>query len=80
MKLTLAQIRKAVAADARLEKEIDLDEAGKAILYTAEGWTWEPMDGNRTVEGFWYADNDFDERDTLAYFKERLQAIQPEAK
>lgn len=78
MKLTLAHIKKAVAADPRIEKDFDLDEPGKAILYTVDGWTWEPYDGNRHVEGFVYSDNCLDERDTLEYFRERLRAISPE--
>ena len=77
-KLTLAHIKKAVAADPRIEPEFDLDEPGKAILYTKDGWTWEPMDGNRHVEGFVYSDDCLDERDTLGYFRERLRNIRPE--
>ena len=79
-KLTLAHIKKAVAADPRLDKQIDLEEPGKAIVYTADGWTWEPMDGNRTVEGFLISDDngDNDPRDTLGYFRERLSMIREE--
>lgn len=78
MKLTLAHIKKAVAADPRLDPEIDLDEYGKAIVYTADGWTWCVADGNRTVEGFLISsDNcDNDPQDTLGYFRERLHRIE----
>lgn len=77
-KLTLNHIRRAVTADSRLEKEIDLDEPGKAIVYTADGYTWNPLDGNRTVEGFLISDNnaDGDPRDTLEYFKAQVSSIQ----
>lgn len=77
-KLTLQHIRKAVAADPRLDKQIDLDEPGKAIVYTADGWTWDPMDGDRTVEGFLISDDnaDNDPRDTLRYFKDTVARIQ----
>lgn len=79
MKLTLDHIRRAVRYDRRLEKTIDLDEPGKAILYTAEGFTWSALDGNRTVEGFVYSDNALDERDTLSYFRGQLAMIEPVA-
>ena len=77
-KLTLAHIKAAVAKDHRLEKTMDLDEPGKAILYTVDGWTWNALDGNRHVEGFVYGDNALDERDTLEYFREQLKLIEPE--
>jgi hypothetical protein len=77
-KLTLAHIKKVVAADPRLDKQIDLDEPGKAIVYTADGWTWDPMDGDRTVEGFLINDEncDNDPQDTLGYFKAQVSRIQ----
>ena len=77
-KLTLAHIKKAVAADPRIENDFDLDEAGKAILYTVDGWSWEPYDGNRHVEGFVYSDICCEPRDTLGYFRERLSMIREE--
>jgi hypothetical protein len=77
-KLTLNHIRRAISLDPRLEKDIDLDEPGKAILYTKEGWTWEARDGNRTVEGFLIAEDncDGDPQDTLVWFRERLRMIE----
>ena len=77
MKLTLEHIKRAARYDHRLADEIDLDEPGKAIIYTADGWTWSAADGNRTVEGFVYNDNGLDERDTLSYFRGRLAMIEP---
>ena len=77
MNLTLTRLRAEIAKDPRIEAEVDLDEPGKAIVYTADGWTWEPMDGNRTVEGFLISADNFygDRQDTLAYFRERQRAI-----
>ena len=77
MNLTLTRLRAEIAKDPRIEAEVDLDEPGKAIVYTADGWTWEPMDGNRTVEDFLISADNFygDRQDTLAYFRERQRAI-----
>jgi hypothetical protein len=79
-KLTLKHIRDAVAKDPRLDPEIDLDEYGKAIVYTRDGWTWDAMDGNRTVEGFLISDDncDNDPRDTLGYFRSAVCRIERE--
>ena len=79
--LTLTHIKKAIAANPRLAKEIDLEEPGKAIIYTADGWTWCAADGNRTVEGFLIsaANCDADSQDTVGYFRERLRMIEKEA-
>ena len=79
MKLTLEHIRHQVRSDRRLEETIDLDEPGKAILYTADGFTWSAADGNRTVEGFVYSDKALDPRDTLSYFRGQLAMIEPVA-
>lgn len=78
MKLTLAHIKKAVSQDRRLDPQIDLDEIGKAIVYTSDGWTWCAADGDRTVEGFLISEDncDGDPQDTLEYFKERLKQIE----
>jgi hypothetical protein len=78
VKLTLQMIQRAIALDPRIEKDIELDEPGKAILYTKDGWTWCARDGNRHVEGFVYSDDGLDERDTLTYFRERLRMIEKE--
>jgi hypothetical protein len=79
MKLTVSLIRKIIKQDPRLNQTLDLGEKGKAIIYTADGWTWDPQDGDRTVEGFLISENncDNDPQDTLAYFEGRLAAIEP---
>jgi hypothetical protein len=76
-KLTLARLRAEIAKDPRIAADIDLEEPGKAIVYTADGFTWDWNDGNRTVEGFLISpDNcDNDQQDTLAYFRQRQRAI-----
>jgi hypothetical protein len=79
-KLSLKHIRDAVAKDPRLDPEIDLDEHGKAIVHTRDGWTWNAMDGNRTVEGFLISEDncDNDPRDTLSYFRSAVRRIERE--
>ncbi len=57
---------------------IDWDEPGRAIIYLAENMTWDPQDGNRTIEGFIYDEYLADEpRDTVGYLKERIAEVQP---
>jgi hypothetical protein len=77
-KLTIKYIKETVAKDPRLDPEIDLDEYGKAIVYTRDGWTWCAADGNRTVEGFLISDDncDGDPCDTVGYFRETLRFIE----
>lgn len=77
-KLTLKHIKDAVSKDQRIDPVMDFDEAGKAIIYTNDGWTWCAADGNRHVEGFVYSDDCVDERDTVGYFRERLSMIEKE--
>lgn len=76
-KLTVDAIRKAIKGNARIEQELDLDEPGKVIVHTADGWTWNALDGNRTVEGFNLRGNDWEEPDTLAYLKAQIAGIEP---
>lgn len=54
------------------------DEPGKCIITLRDGITWEALDGNRHVEGFVYSYDAHEDRDTLQYFKHRLQMIEPE--
>ena len=77
MKLSLSRLRAEIAKDPRIEAEIDLEEPGKAIVYTADGFTWDWNDGNRSVEGFLISayNCDNDPQDTLAYFRSRQRAI-----
>lgn len=79
-KLTLDYILRKIQGDKRFEQAIDLDEIGKAILYTAPGWTWCAADGNRTVEGFLISDEncDGDPCDTVGYFNSRIKMIEKE--
>ena len=76
-KLTVARIKKIIANDKRIDPNIDLDEYGKAIVYTADDWTWDAQDGNRGTEGFLISEDncDNDPQDTVAYFRERLKAV-----
>lgn len=75
--LTATVIRKVIKGDHRIEQVIDLDEPGKAIVYTTDGWTWNALDGNRTVEGFNLRGNDWETPDTLSYLKNQIAGIEP---
>ena len=76
--LTAKYIRAAVAKDPRFDSEIEFDEPGKAIVWLAEGHTWDSKDGNRSVEGFIIGANNGDgaERDTIAYWKQCVANIE----
>jgi len=74
--LTVAIIRKAIKGNSKIDQNIELDEEGKALVWLNEGWTWNANDGNRSIEGFNLRDNNYEEPDTLAYFKERISMIE----
>jgi hypothetical protein len=80
-KLTIKHIKEAVAKDPRLEPEIDLEEYGKAIVYTRDGWTWCAADGNRAYEGFLISDDncDGDPCNTVGDLQSKLRMIEREA-
>lgn len=62
-----------------IDRKIDFDEPHKAILHLNEGWTWNALDGNRSVEGFVLCNNLYEEPDTLDYLLERISMIEPVA-
>ena len=74
--LTAKYVRAAAAKDKRIES-IEWDELGKAIVWLVDGYTWDRLDGNRSVEGFIIAEpnSDWSERDTVAYWKEQVANI-----
>lgn len=77
-KLTLKHIQSTTKGDPRFDLDpIDLGERGKAIVYLAEGWTWNQQDGDRSVEGFIIAadNSDNEPRDTLAHWRDRVANI-----
>ena len=76
--LTAKYIREAAAKDPRIDPEIEWDELGKAIVWLADGYTWDRLDGNRSVEGFIIATNNCDQmpRDTVADWKDRIAKIE----
>jgi hypothetical protein len=74
--LTVAIICKAIKGNSKIDQNIELDEEGKALVWLNEGWTWNANDGNRSIEGFNLRDNNYEEPDTLAYFKERISMIE----
>ena len=76
-KLTVQIIRKAIKNDNRIDQNIDLDEFGKAIVYLNEGYTFDPLDGNRSVEGFILSNNYSEKPDTISYLKQVLNNIEP---
>ena len=77
MKITKAKLIAILKNDPRIDQTIDYDEPGKAIVYLNEGWTWEALDANRSVEGFILPDNQWEEPDTVEYVKERIKYIEP---
>ena len=76
--LTAKYIRAAAAKDPRIDPEIEWDELGKAIVWLVDGYTWDKLDGNRSVEGFIIAEpnSDWSERDTVAYWKDCVANIE----
>lgn len=77
-KLTLARIRKDITVDHRIDPEVELDEAGKAIVWLRDGWTWSAADDNRTVEAFYIGRNaDEQPTDTVSHWIDRVAAIEP---
>ena len=76
-KLTPYLVQKTIKGNAKIDQRVDYDEPGKAIIYLNEGWTWEALDGNLSVEGFILSDNDWEEADTVAYIKSRIKFIEP---
>ena len=74
--LTAKYIRAAVAKDPRIES-VEWDEMGKALVWLEEGYTWNWLDGDRSIEGFIYAEDNSDwaERDTVAYWKGQVANI-----
>lgn len=77
MYLTPAIVAKTIKGDPRIDQNVDYDEPDAAIIHLADGWTWNPNDGNRSVEGFILKGNDWDEADTLGYLKKRISSIEP---
>lgn len=76
--LTAKYIKAAVAKDPRFDTDIEFDEPGKAIVWLADGHTWDAKDGNRTVEGFIISSDNCDNapRDTIAYWQQRVASIE----
>jgi hypothetical protein len=76
-RLTASVLRKAIKGNAKIDQVVDYDEEGKALVYLNEGWTWDTLDGNRSIEGFNLVGNEWEDPDTLAYLKERISNIEP---
>lgn len=76
--LTAEYVLKAIANDPRFDPSIELDEPGKAIVWLADGYTWDSKDGGRTVEGFVISADNSDNapRDTVGYWKQRVANIE----
>jgi hypothetical protein len=75
--LTEKHIRAFAAKDRRID-QIECDEPGKLIVWLADGYTWDRLDGNRSVEGFVISNRNADEadRDTVAYWNECVANIE----
>lgn len=76
-KLTPANILSTIKNDKRIDQKIDIDiNDDRVMIWLESGWTWDPLDGNRTCESFNLATCDWDEPDTIAYLKNRIKNIQ----
>ena len=76
-KLTASNVLATIKNDPRIDQKVDFDEPDKAIIYLNEGWTWEALDGNRSVEGFILSGNEWEPADTVAYLKQKIRNIEP---
>ena len=77
MQLTAKLVLKIIKNNKKIDQTVDFDEDGKAIVYLNEGWTWNALDGNRSVEGFILSDNEWEEPDTVEYMKQQISNIEP---
>lgn len=77
MQLTAKLVLKIIKNNPKIDQTVDFDEDGKAIVYLNEGWTWNALDGNRSVEGFILSDNEWEEPDTVEYMKQQIANIEP---
>ena len=77
MQLTAKLVLKIIKNNQKIDQTVDFDEDGKAIVYLNEGWTWNALDGNRSVEGFILSDNEWEEPDTVEYMKQTIANIEP---
>lgn len=77
MKLTPALVQKHIKGNPRIDQRVDYDEPEKAIIYLTDGWTWNALDGNRSVEGFILDGNFWEPADTVGYLKQCIKYIEP---
>lgn len=75
--LTPAIVLATIKNDKRINQAVEWDEPGKAIIWLNEGWTWNALDGNRTVEGFILSGNRWERCDSFGYFRRRIKYIEP---
>ena len=76
-KLTARRVLYTIKGDKRIDQTVEWDEPGKAIIWLNEGWTWNALDGNRTVEGFILLGNRWEPADTISYLKQCIKNIEP---
>ena len=75
--LTPAIVLATIKNDKRIDQAVEWDEPNKAIICLNEGWTWNALDGNRTVEGFILSGNRWEPADTVSYLKQCIKHIEP---
>ena len=75
--LTPAIVLATIKNDKRIDQAVEWDEPNKAIIWLNEGWTWNALDGNRTVEGFILSGNRWEPADTISYLKQCIKNIEP---
>ena len=76
-KLTPANILSTIKNDKRIDQNVDFDAEGeRAMVWLKDGWTWCPLDGNRTCEAFILSTNQWEPADTISFLKSRIRSIE----
>lgn len=76
-KLTPANILSTIKNDKRIDQNVDFDAEGeRAMVWLKDGWTWCPLDGNRTCESFILSTNQWEPADTISFLKSRIRSIE----
>jgi hypothetical protein len=80
MQLTLSYIKRAIKNDNRFDQNIDECSEGVVAVWLKDGWSWNPLDGNRHVEHFNLESNHWSSHnpDTVQHWKQTCKMIDKE--